>query len=117
MKVKEEERNTPLLQWTEIKEEKWVMGVIIHHSCLKELFVTWIFNLQSLVINQPSSARDLSCLPVWYHNSLLYGEKKQSKLLNSLKTYILLSRRESTDWKLLNHLIVLPHRNTLMSLY
>lgn len=73
--VKEEEKNTPLLQWTEIKEEKWVIGAIIYHSSLKELFVIWIFNLQSLVINQPSSVRDLSCLPFWYNNSLLYGKK------------------------------------------
>lgn len=52
--MKGEGRNIPVLQWTEVKEEKWVMDVIIYHSCLKELFVTWIFNLQRLVINQPS---------------------------------------------------------------
>lgn len=73
--MKGEERNIPMFQWTEVKEEKWVMGVIIYHSCLKDLFVTWIFNLQSPVINQSSSVRDLSCLPVRYNNSLLYGEK------------------------------------------
>jgi hypothetical protein len=57
------------------KREKWVIGVIIHHSCWKELFVTWIFNLQSLDINQPSSVKDLSYLPVCYSNSFLYERK------------------------------------------